>query len=967
MKKIIVLFFLISLSFSVSAQVKILFDASKAETAGSADWVIDEDANNMGWSTGPAVLGGGSDGNAQRYPTPLQSTVTASTAENYWKGGISYWGIDCVKQGYQVESLPYNGLITYGNGSNVQDLSNYKIFVVCEPNIIFTASEKTAILTFVQNGGSLFMISDHNGSDRNNDGYDSPAIWNDFMTNNGIQSNPFGISFDLVSISQTTSNLPSLPGDPLLHGSFGDVTQAQWSAGTTMSLSTASNSSVKGIVYKTGASTTGSTNVMVAYATYGSGKVVAFGDSSPFDDGTGDPGDVLYTGYTGDASGNHRLLIMNATIWLAASSGPVPTVTTTAASSITASTATLNGTVNPNGISTTYDFDWGTTVSYGSMTTATSAGSGSSAVAVSANLSGLAAGTTYHYRLGGTNSNGNGNGTDLQFTTLAALPTVTTTTPTSITTTTASSGGNVTSAGGGIITARGVCWALTSNPDITSSHTNDGSGTGIFSSSVTALSAGSIYHVRAYATNSAGTSYGSDLQFTTAGAPTLAVSPANQSVTAAAGTTSFTVTSNSAWTASSDQGWCTVTASGSGNGTISCSYAQNTTFVTRVANVTVTVSSLTPVIVTVTQDAAPLPDFFYTMENDVQTSANTLEFDLYLRDPSPASSFELASVQAGILVNSAIYGGGTLTAAIVAGTSQFNSSQVPASIAFVQTQNCIKIAPKSPPGAGSGTIISSTGQGTRICRVRLTNTVAFAQAQANLTFNFTTTPYPAKVFQYLAGQNVQLTCTTTNTFSNCANPVLNPPIKAVNLTLLLEGLYAGNGTMNAAKDENGVHWGAFIADKIIVELHNASDFTTLEYFVPNVDLSTDGNATLTIPNIYNGTYYIAVKHRNSITTVSAAPVSFAGSVISYNFTDNAGKAYGNNLLMMVDGKYTIYGGDASEDDLIDGTDMSLVDNDAADFLAGYLVTDINGDGLVDGSDLAVVDNNAAMFISSSQP
>ena len=75
----------------------------------------------------------------------------------------------------------------------------------------------------------------------------------------------------------------------------------------------------------------------------------------------------------------------------------------------------------------------------------------------------------------------------------------------------------------------------------------------------------------------------------------------------------------------------------------------------------------------------------------------------------------------------------------------------------------------------------------------------------------------------------------------------------------------------------------------------------------------------------------------------------------------------NDLLAMIDGKFVIYGGDASKDELIDGSDMSLVDNDASGFMAGYLLTDINGDGLVDGSDLAVIDNNAALFISSSTP
>lgn len=313
--KTLVVAALLLISISLQAQVKILFDATKAETANNADWVIDADQNING------------EANAQRYPTPDQSTVTQSTSESYWKGGISSWGIDLVKKGYWVETLPYNGKITYGNSTNAQDLSNYKVFVVCEPNILFTAAEKTALMQFVQNGGGLFMVSDHNISDRNNDGYDSPHIWNDFMSNNGVKSNPFGITFDYVDISGSTTNIPSLPNDPLLYGIMGNVTQAAWFNGTTMTLAPTSNSSVKGVVYKTG-SAFGNTNAMVAYATYGYGKVVGIGDSSPCDDGSGDTGDKLYDGWITDASGNHRTLIINATIWLAASA---PTLTVTPA------------------------------------------------------------------------------------------------------------------------------------------------------------------------------------------------------------------------------------------------------------------------------------------------------------------------------------------------------------------------------------------------------------------------------------------------------------------------------------------------------------------------------------------------------------------------------------------------------------------------------------------------------------
>jgi hypothetical protein len=303
-----------------SAQVKILFDATKAEMAGSADWVIDADSHNIYFSSTthlPYASSGTTGGsNPLRYPSPAQSGITTSTTEDFWQGALSYWAIDCAKQGYTVESLPFNAQITYGNTSNTQDLTHYNVFVVDEPNMLFSASERDAIVSFVQNGGGLMIIADHDVSDRNNDGYDSPMVWNDLFLNNSIQTDPFGIQFDAANISQTSTNIANLPSNPILHGIKGNVAKAQWSNGNTMTLNTTSNSSVRGLIYKTGSSNSGTTNVMVAQATYQSGKVVAIGDSSIPDDGSGDTGDTLYDGYIADANGNHQILLMNAIIWL---------------------------------------------------------------------------------------------------------------------------------------------------------------------------------------------------------------------------------------------------------------------------------------------------------------------------------------------------------------------------------------------------------------------------------------------------------------------------------------------------------------------------------------------------------------------------------------------------------------------------------------------------------------------------
>ena len=94
-------------------------------------------------------------------------------------------------------------------------------------------------------------------------------------------------------------------------------------------------------------------------------------------------------------------------------------------------------------------------------------------------------------------------------------PTVSTTAVSSITSTSASSGGEVTSEGSSSVTTRGVCWSTTANPAISDFRTTDGTRTGSFASSITGLNPGTTYHVRAYATNSTSTGYGSDISFAT--------------------------------------------------------------------------------------------------------------------------------------------------------------------------------------------------------------------------------------------------------------------------------------------------------------------------------------------------------------------------------------------------------------------------------------------------------------------
>jgi hypothetical protein len=193
-----------------------------------------------------------------------------------------------------------------------------------------------------------------------------------------------------------------------------------------------------------------------------------------------------------------------------------------------------------------------------------------------------------------------------------------------------------------------------------------------------------------------------------------------------------------------------------------------------------------------------------------------------------------------------------------------------------------------------------------------------------------------------------------------------PADKTLALQIFLEGLYNGSNMMRQASDDYGPHFGAGIADQITVELHSAANYNTIVHLAHHVNLNTNGTVNITIPASISGSYYITIRHRNSITTTTAAPVSFSPEIINYSF-DNPSKAYGGNLLQMITGQFVIYSGDVNQDGVVDTADMTPIDNDSANYAAGYLDTDVNGDGVIDTADMTIVDNNAAAYVGSITP
>lgn len=195
---------------------------------------------------------------------------------------------------------------------------------------------------------------------------------------------------------------------------------------------------------------------------------------------------------------------------------------------------------------------------------------------------------------------------------------------------------------------------------------------------------------------------------------------------------------------------------------------------------------------------------------------------------------------------------------------------------------------------------------------------------------------------------------------------------SLNLKVYIEGYYLGSGIMEAAPDKIG-H--PNLCDTIIVELHDAaSPYNTL--FADTSTIDINGNGSFIFPgSALSNSYYVVVKHRNSLETWSAAPVSMIAST-NYDFTTLASKAYGNNLIETADHTgWAIYSGDISsanqgigyQDGIIESQDYSDMENAINFYLTGYVFEDITGDGIVESLDYSIMENNIAVYISIIRP
>ena len=160
-----------------------------------------------------------------------------------------------------------------------------------------------------------------------------------------------------------------------------------------------------------------------------------------------------------------------------------------------------------------------------------------------------------------------------------------------------------------------------------------------------------------------------------------------------------------------------------------------------------------------------------------------------------------------------------------------------------------------------------------------------------------------------------------------------------------------------------------VGDTMRIVLRNF-DNPTIIYDSSSAFSSNIGQARFSFANVpYDARCYLQVLHRNSIETWNSQVIQFRRFSTSYSMHLSDISAFGNNLIQIDPSPavFAIYSGDVNQDGTVDATDVSIVDNDATNFISGYAVTDLTGDDFVDATDFAIADNNAANFVSAVRP
>jgi chitodextrinase len=217
-----------------------------------------------------------------------------------------------------------------------------------------------------------------------------------------------------------------------------------------------------------------------------------------------------------------------------------------------------------------------------------------------------------------------------------------------------------------------------------------------------------------------------------------------------------------------------------------------------------------------------------------------------------------------------------------------------------------------------------------------------------------------------------VTYTSSGNYTNivgCATTTLHLTITScttvVNVKLQLQGYYdTDSHVMKAVTLNQGTGTSSTDVDMVTLELRNTSN-TLIGSSIGM--LQTNGTLVCNYGSIPTGSYYLVVKHRNTIETWSASTISIGLIPATYDFTTASNKAYGNNMKQLEAGVYGMYTGDINQEGNIDNIDYSMWEQDANNLEYGNFATDLDGDGNVNNIDYSIWELNSNNLIYTLTP
>jgi len=358
------------------------------------------------------------------------------------------------------------------------------------------------------------------------------------------------------------------------------------------------------------------------------------------------------------------------------------------------------------------------------------------------------------------------------------------------------------------------------------------------------------------------------------------------------------------------------------------------------------------------QDSRLVNPLYELRAKDLISSSNPLidpniyYFDLVISHTNLLESgpFEYAAGQYTLSFNWLIRLFGPLTYEIVPNTSDFtNPDALPVNPRVVGNKLILDRNPNLI--AGQGPIISPNIEGTRIVRMKVTTSVP----------DFLNIPLKLKWISNPTDSNTTavyafIEDSVTNISSGGTLLIDSGSVAALNLKAAISGLYNQTSNQLRARDTLRVFQNSITSPYNIVD----STRTIID--------SISFTGVCNFMNATSGKYYTVIKYKNGLETWSRSGGDSLkrGSQVSYDFTDDSTKAFGNNL----EKKgilYCIYSGDVNQNGIIDIADLTLVDNGIFNFISGYSILDINGDNFVDLTDSQLTDNNAYNFVTVIKP